>query len=439
MKSPREIAASPYVLFFAAAFSRLAASVYILEERLAPQQLFVKNEPSHIAAALATGLGFSSPYANTPISPSAQQPPLYPLLLAAVFKVFGVYSTCSAWVIVCIHIIAGSVTAVVIFRLGKTYFGDIVAIVAAWAWVVPWMFQIRSFNVSLTNAYISGLGFAALLLWLPRVLQKDQNWFWIGACAGLLLLLQPAFLPVFLVYGTILALSQFRSFRMWLAVAGLLAVLAPWTVRNYVVMRSVVPIRDNFGLELWLGNRPGMEGALDYSEGFPGNDPRQYTQLGEIKFMEEKSQEARSFIMSEPLAFINRCLHRVVEFWYVPYPFFWIAISALGWLGAVLACRKHDWGWIFAAPLAVFPLVYYVTHVYAGYRYPIEPIIILLAAYASVEFISYLRRQLLGEEASRNSAGQPGAVLLAIAFTACTLVRYSAQSTDLFPVARGWL
>ena len=411
MKPVRDIAASPAVIFCAAISTRLAASIYILQKYVSPQQLFVRNEPSHIAAALASGLGFSSPYANTPIAPTAQQPPLYPFLLAAIFKIFGIYTTQSAWTIVLLHILAGSLTAVLIYWVGKLHFGQTVGVVAAWIWVLPWMFQARSFAVSLTNAYLAGLGFAGFLLWFSKVMKQNRRWFWLGIYAGLLLLLQAAFLPVFLVYALKLVSSKAQRARIYAALAGVLIVLLPWTVRNYAAMGSFIPIRDNFGLELWLGNRPGMQGTLDYGRDFPGIDPASYIRLGEVHFMHSKGVEAWNFIVSNPGAFFGRCLRRIIEFWYVPYPLSWIAFSVLGWIGSCLAWKRRNSAWLFMTPIAVFPLVYYLTHVYAAYRYPIQPVITLLAAYVVVESTGHIQQKWIWGVSRTSSGSKPGLAL----------------------------
>src|SRR6059036_2531113 len=70
------------------------------------------GEPSHIAANLALGQGFSSPYKNVPLAPTAQQAPLYPALLAVIFKIFGIYSKTSWWVAAAVNSLAGGLTAV---------------------------------------------------------------------------------------------------------------------------------------------------------------------------------------------------------------------------------------------------------------------------------------------------------------------------------------
>src|SRR5450631_225134 len=384
----KRIAASPVFIFGAALATRLASATYILSRRFRPQLLFLQNEPSHIAAALVSGLGFSSPYAGAPTAPTAQQPPGYPFILAAIFKVFGICTVASAWTAVLINVLAGAVTAVLLYYVGRLHFGETVGILAAWLWVLPWMYRTNAFSVSLTNAYLAALGLTALFLWVPKRLEGSRRWFVLGVYSGLLVLLQPSLLPIVLVYAGWLAWSKARSPRVLIAIAGLLLALAPWTARNYVTFGRSIPFRDNFGLELWLGNRPGMQGTVDFSGDFPDHDPSHYARLGELPFMDEKFDAARKFIMSDPAGFVWRVLRRMVEFWYVPYPFWWIVVSILGWLGAALAMRKDRNGWVWLIMLTVFPLVYYVTHNFPTYRHPIEPLVILLAAYAMVGIIA---------------------------------------------------
>jgi len=392
MTTIKRIAASPAIILGAALATRLASATYILSSRFGPQLLFVRNEPSHIAAALVSGLGFSSPYAGAPNAPTAQQPPLYPLILAGIFKLFGICTVASAWTAVLVNVLAGAVTAVLLYFVGRLHFGETVGILAAWLWVLPWMYQTNAFSVSLTTAYLAALGFTALLLWVPKRIEGNRRWLVLGICSGLLVLFQPALLTVVLVYGGWLAVSKGSSPRILIALAGLLLTLAPWTVRNYVTFERFIPLRDNLGLELWLGNRPGMQGTVDFSGDFPDVDPSNYARLGELAFMDGKLDASRKFILSDPAAFVGRVLRRMVEFWYAPYPFPWIAVSILGWLGATWAIRKDRNGWVWLIMLTVFPLVYYVTHNFLTYRHPIEPLIVLLAANAIVEIIARAKK-----------------------------------------------
>ncbi len=384
------------VIFGAAFITRFASAVYILSRYSTPQLLFVGNEPCHIAAALASGLGFSAPYAHTPIAPTAQQPPLYPPILAGIFRVFGIYTVQSAWVAVLVNILAGAVTAVLLYYVGKLHFGETVGVLAAWLWVFPWTYRLSTFSVSLTSACLAALGLTALFLWVPRTLASGWRWFVFGIYCGLLILLQPALLTVVLAYGVWLALSNTRSrrvvaTRVLIAAAGLLLAVSPWTLRNYAVFGRFIPVRDNFGLELWLGNRPGIqgEGTVDYAGDFPDVDPSTYARLGELPFMDAKFHEAQEFIMSDPAGFAERALRRMVEFWYLPFSFPWMVVGILGWLGALFAVWKDRRGWVWLVMLGVFPLVYCITHNFPNYRHPIEPVVVLLGAYCIVEIVSY--------------------------------------------------
>jgi 4-amino-4-deoxy-L-arabinose transferase-like glycosyltransferase len=388
----KRIAASPLVIFGAAFITRQASATYILSTRFGPQLLFTQNEPSHIAAALVSGLGFSSPYSGAPAAPTAQQPPLYPFILAGIFKLFGPYTVASAWAAVLVNVLAGAVTAVLLYYVGRVHFGENVGILAAWLWVLPWMYRPNAFSVSLTSAFLAALGLTALFLCVPTTLEAKRGWLLLGIYAGLLVLLQPSLLAIVLVYGGWLAWSKGRSPRALIAVAGLLLALAPWTARNFVTFGRFIPFRDNFGLELWLGNRPGMHGTVDFAGDFPDHDPSNYARLGELRFMDGKFDAAMEFIASDPDGFAGRVLRRALEFWYVPYPFSWIVVSILGWIGAVLSAWKNKRGWVWLIMLAVFPLVYCVTHNFPTYRHPIEPLVVLLAAYAIVAIVAQAKK-----------------------------------------------
>jgi Dolichyl-phosphate-mannose-protein mannosyltransferase len=377
------------VIFGAAFITRLASAVYILSRYSSPQLLFFRNEPSHIAAALASGMGFAAPYANVAVAPSAQQPPLYPLLLAGIFKVFGIFTVPSVWTAVLVNILAGAVTAVLLYKVGKLHFSETVGIWAAWLWVLPWTYGINTFSVSLTSACLAAMGVTTLLLWSPKSLNGNGRCFGFGIHCGTLVFLQPVLLTVIVVYGVWLAWRQVRPRQVWIAVAGLVLVVSPWTLRNYLVLGRLIPLRDNFGLELWLGNRPGMSGTVDFAGDFPDVDPTHYARLGELPFMDAKFQEAKEFILREPAVFVGRVLRRTVEFWYRPYSLPWIVVAIMGCLGTALLAGKDRQQWVWLVMPTVFPLVYYVTHNFPNYRHPIEPVVILLAGYGMAKIVPY--------------------------------------------------
>jgi hypothetical protein len=92
-------------------------------------------EMGRIAAALASGHGFSSPFGPA-TGPTAWEPPLYPYLTAGVFLVFGIYSKASAFVLLSLNSIFSALTCVPIFLIARRIFSEKVAVGSAWTWAL---------------------------------------------------------------------------------------------------------------------------------------------------------------------------------------------------------------------------------------------------------------------------------------------------------------
>jgi hypothetical protein len=144
-----------------------------------------------------------------------------------------------------------------------------------------------------------------------------------------------------------------------------------------------MPLRDNFGMELWVGNYEGVTDEQQYPRAFPLIDPAEYNRMGEIPFMQEKLLAGEGFIREHPAEFLRLSAHRFLLFWTEPKGSWWFAVSLLAWIGTVLALRRDArLAMPYAMVIVVFPLVYYVTHTFPSYRHPMEPVILLLAAFA---------------------------------------------------------
>src|SRR5271170_7793940 len=90
-------------------------------------------EMGRIARSIASGQGFSSP-TDPPTGPSAWAPPVYPYILAGVFKLFGIYAAASAWVILAFNSVFASLTCLTLYRIAEKIYGIGVARATAWAW-----------------------------------------------------------------------------------------------------------------------------------------------------------------------------------------------------------------------------------------------------------------------------------------------------------------
>ena len=64
----------------------------------------------------------------TPTGPTAWEPPLYPFLIASVFRMFGIYSRASALVLLSLNSIFSALTCIPIFLIAKRCFDEKVAV-----------------------------------------------------------------------------------------------------------------------------------------------------------------------------------------------------------------------------------------------------------------------------------------------------------------------
>jgi len=209
-------------------------------------------------------------------------------------------------------------------------------------------------------------------------------------------------------------------------VIGLGLVLVPWIVRNQLVFHGQVFLRSNFGLELWLGNNPEVPASWSWwlhpTESI--KEKEEFLRLGEIAYMREKKRAAIQFIKIHPADSMRFQYHRFMETWTgfgEPFLDIWrgagaalraelalnYALTVLMLFGLLGARRSLS---LDSLPLVnvivLFPAVYYVTHTTPRYRHPIDPIIVILAAYALVSGMRYFRDTMARWRGSRELAAE---------------------------------
>lgn len=388
---------SARVIFLVAFFIRVIIAIQLIPGH-AERSFYFPNEPARIAWNLVSGRGYSSPWPHTVMAPTAQQPPVYPLLVAAIFRVFGAYTYLSLYIAVFLNAAFSAVTAVLILRLGEWAFGRRVGIVAALIWSC-WIYEVVV-SLRLWESALSGM-LLALILWCLQALREEKKrsrWLWFGILAGIAALNNVTLLAVLGVLGMgnwVATHDRLRRRHLLASAAACALVLLPWTIRNYVKFDRVIPLRDNFGLELWAGNHQGVTHLSDFFGTFPLSNPGEYNRMGEIAFMENDRSIALNYIREDPKRFLRLCGERALDFWVSPTPKVWLPIAGLAWFGLAVAWRRRSAGaFPFAVVLGVFPLVYYITHTWSTYRHPIDPEILLLAAYGAAAVIRACNKRL---------------------------------------------
>src|SRR5277367_6979031 len=202
-------------------------------------------EMGRLARSIATGQGFSSP-TDLPTGPSAWAPPLYPYVLAGVFKLFGPYSALSAWVILTFNSVFAALTCLTLYRIAERIYGVSVARGTAWTWAmfpyaIYWPVRVV-WETSLTAFLLS----LALLLTL-RMADKPprrREWILFGLLWGVIALTNTAvvsmmpFCLLWLLYRLPRRPRQLVGAALCVLTAALL--VTPWLVRNYRVFGQFI-------------------------------------------------------------------------------------------------------------------------------------------------------------------------------------------------------
>ena len=408
----RRVFNSSIVLFALALVARFKVLTELLPAH-AWSSFYRYNEPSHIAWALASGLGFSAPWPHTIIAPTAQQPPLYPLLVACIFKLAGIYSSLSLWLILGLNAVISACTAILILRVGRREFDELTAVLAAWVWSC-WVYE-ATVSIRLWESSLAALllMFGILLFEQMARTQNLRPWLLFGLLTGAAAVTNTTLLSVLPVFWLCLWMIYRKrgvscSRVLLLSLSACVLVLLPWTIRNYEVFHTLIPVRDNFGLELWVGIEvgptPNPVVPRPFPLDFPLSDPREYNRLGELPFMQSRSRMALGFIRNYPGDYLSLVAVRSIRYWSEPRGTPWPLISALAWIGAILALRKKAVNALpYVIVLLLFPLVYYLTHTFPTYRHPIEPVIFLLAAYAVTRALAGIAAMLSVAMANRSA------------------------------------
>ena len=279
---------------------RLVVMGFLYPEQLDPERDHWRfsYENGRLARSIAEGRGFSSPlFEDTGVS--AWLTPVYPYLTAGVFKIFGVYSTASALVLLSFQCLVSAVNCLPLFYFARKLFGPVVATWSGWAWAFfPYAIYFPAERI--WNTWLATLLFSILFL-ITLYMERSTRltrWVVYGLFWGFVALTDPVVLAA---WPFMLAWVGFRMHRQklrWalplaISVLALVAFVAPWFVRNYVAFGRFIPFRDTMGMEIHMGNsgdtfhwRPRWIGPWHNDQEW-----EDFKRLGEVGYMDREKQK----------------------------------------------------------------------------------------------------------------------------------------------------
>ena len=294
---------------------RMAVAVLVARSHSSAWFFGQTTELGMLAESLRTGHGLSSPFGGN-TGPSAFLSPGYPMIVAAVFAIFGPYSGAAEATMMSLQVIFGTATVFVLMLFTRRIFSAKAATIAGVicalcppALFLPTLFWETSLSVLLATS---------LFALSHQCADKPTTgrWCWLGMLATASLLVNPSLLPIIVCCFAWTA-YQMRSHSLVAPATGILLCLLlslPWAVRNSRQLHAFIPLRSNLGYELWQGNRAGSDGFFlaDLHPNVNAVEFLRYETLGEVGYMHEKLVMAKAQIAANPRWFVSLSAKRAV-------------------------------------------------------------------------------------------------------------------------------
>lgn len=356
-------------------------------------------------------------------SPDFVHAPLYAYMLGMIELAFGHDLRLVRFV----QAALGAMSCVMIMLSCRRFFDSSVALTAGimLAFYPPAIFFDGLIQKTSLATFLS-----TILIWLLAT-RGDRSsrtgWIATGLVLGLLGLTRQnalALAPLLLVWQWSVDRKKLRVRRLadsGLLVAGLAAALVPWVVRNRIVTGDFVLTTPNLGQNFAMGNHPNATGTyLPFKRGRSNAEHEQEEwaraaeravgrSLSAIEVSDYYLHAALDYIKSNPVPWLKLTAKKWLMVWnayeapdtedYYLYQewspmlgsldrvFHFGVLCPLAAAGCVMTWRRRRalwllYGWLVITALAVAAFV-----VFARYRFPLVPVLVLFAAAAVVETV----------------------------------------------------
>jgi tetratricopeptide (TPR) repeat protein len=337
------------------------------------------------------------------------QAPLYPYFLASIYRFAGR----SLVLVRVVQALIGSCSCVFGALAARRLFSPRAGLVAG---LMLAIYAPAIFFDGLLQKSVLDVFFVCLALWLiAEITKRSRPWAWLGlgfAVGGLSLTRENALVIVVVILGW--AILRFGARPALVFTVGVTVVLLPVAVRNSIVGGGFYLTTSQFGPNFFIGNHPGADGtyqSLRYGRGAPEYERQDAAEMAEYALHRSLTPaevssywtgRALSFIKSDPGAWLKLMARKIALLgnatemvdtedqttyseWSVvlrllgPITHFGVLVPlALFGILATWSGRSRL-GIVYALVIAYSGSVV-LFYVFARYRYPLVPILVLFAA-----------------------------------------------------------
>jgi hypothetical protein len=359
-----------------------------------------------MARAIWAGEGFSHPM-HQPTGPTAWQPPILPLIMAAILWVSDGDRDMVMAVVVFLQTYVLIGTGLLILAVVRETTRRIGPIVASAVFAIVLLSDFRLWFQQTFDAWIVLLAVDLLvagLCWLSLFHGWKTAIGW-GLFGGLCALINPIAGCTWAVCSVAIGVRQrhWNRLAITLLVSGL--ILAPWTIRNYVVFGRFIPVKSNLAFEMYQSQCLQQDGLLRKFINHPywphNPEGKQYKTLGESVYLDRKREQFWQSVRSDPLDFCDRVAYRFfgATLWYVPFndgsqrwssdiwicrvlhPIPFLALLVLAF--SAFWQRLHVMQWIVISVYVLNLLPYVAVSYYERYAMPLVAVKILMVLSAA--------------------------------------------------------
>ncbi len=384
---------APITIFVLAFLARMAFSMWVVGLGAPPRD--DASQYDSIARSLAQGGDFTVGDEGF----RAHRAPAYPFLLAGIYWLFGAH-----WAVGQVaQALIGATTSWLVYRLGSRLVDRHLGILAGYASALdPYSVLWAGYLLSEPLCAL----FTTASTWALLRAREDGRWtgVWAALC-GLATLTRPN-MAVLLPLGLIWLLIWLPGNRMRRATQCLVAcavsllTLAPWTLRNYIVLHRWVPVTTMGGTVLWEANNPyvmadsTLQGHALHAADLPEAEGSRG--LSEVDLDAYNLRLALTYLRTHPRDIPGHLGVKFLRVWNLfplvdPPAFRWIGTSimvlliSLLLLGLLKAWTRLDAMLLpLLMPIVAVTLTALIYWGDARIRAPAQPVTLLVAAFALV-------------------------------------------------------